>query len=73
MTINPALKVDQYPTTEVFFSTLVGEKIFLNHNLLQVYWQVLHDQSSWKYVTINTYKSRIWFLYTQCCKLPHTR
>ena len=58
VTVNPVLLVDQYPmpTPEDLFATLAGGKHFTKLDLSQAYQQVLLDQGSRRYVTINTHK-----------------
>ena len=58
LTVNPALKVDQYPvpTAEDLFSTLAGGTAFTKLDLSQAYQQVELDESSQKYVTISTHR-----------------
>ena len=54
--VNGALDVDQYPSpnpTELS-ATLAGGKKFIKFNLSQAYQQLLLDQESTKYVTVNT-------------------
>jgi len=58
VTVNPVLKVDQYPvpTAEDLFATLAGGQTFTKLDLSHAYQQVLLDPESRKYVTINTHK-----------------
>lgn len=58
VTVNPVLKVDQYPvpTAEDLFATLAGGQTFTKLDLSHAYQQVLLDPESHKYVTINTHK-----------------
>ena len=58
MTVNPVLKVDQYPvpSPEDLFATLAGGKAFTKLDLSQAYQQVILEPGSRKYVTINTHK-----------------
>lgn len=58
VTMNPILKVDQYPvpTAEDLFATLAGGQTFTKLDLSHAYQQVLLDPESRKYVTINTHK-----------------
>ena len=58
VTMNPVLKVDQYPvpTAEDLFSTLAGGQSFTKLDLSHAYQQVLLDEESCKYVTINTHR-----------------
>ena len=56
--MNPVLDVDQYPLPkpEDIFTTLSGEKKFTTLDLFHAYNQLLLDEESRKYVTINTHK-----------------
>ena len=58
VTVNPVLKVDQYPvpTAEDLFATLAGGQTFTKLDLSHAYQQVRLDPESRKYVTINTHK-----------------
>ncbi len=58
VTVNPELKVDQYPvpTTEDLFATLAGGQAFSKLDLSQAYQQVPLEPESRKYVTINTHR-----------------
>ena len=58
VTVNPVLKVDQYPvpTAEDLFATLAGGKTFTKLDLTQAYQQVVLYPASRRYVTINTHK-----------------
>ena len=58
VTVNPVLKVDQYPvpTPEDLFATLAGGQTFTKLDLSQAYQQVCLEPESRKYVTINTHK-----------------
>ena len=58
VTINPELKVDQYPVpmAEDLFATLAGGKAFSKLDLSQAYQQVKLEADSCTYVTINTHK-----------------
>ncbi len=58
VTINPVLIVDQYPlpTPEQLFSTLTGGTKFTTLDLSQAYQQLLLDEQSREYVTINTHR-----------------
>lgn len=53
-----ALEVDQYPLPkpEDLFATLSGGQKFTKLDLAQAYQQLLLDEESRKYVTINTHK-----------------
>ena len=57
-TVNPMLDVDQYPLPkpEDIFSTLAGCKHFVTLDLSHAYNQLIMDEESKKYVTINTHK-----------------
>ena len=58
ITINPVLDVDKYPlpTPEDLFATLAGGQKFSKLDLSHAYQQVLLEEGSRKYVTINTHK-----------------
>ena len=58
VTINQALDVDQYPLPkpEDLFATLAGGKTFSKLDLSQAYQQLMLDETSAKYVTINTHR-----------------
>ena len=58
MTVNPELKVDQYPvpTAEDLFASLAGGKTFTKLDISQAYQQVELDEASQRYVIINTRK-----------------
>ena len=58
VTVNPVLKVDQYPvpTPEDLFATLAGGESFTKLDLTQAYQQVPLEPESRKYVTVNTHK-----------------
>ena len=45
MTVNPVLKIDQYPvpTAEDLFATLAGRKTFMKLDLTQAYQQVVYQ------------------------------
>lgn len=57
VTINPVLEVPEYPlpTSEELFTKLNGGQKFSKLDLTQAYNQVLLDEESRKYVTINTH------------------
>ena len=59
MTVNPVLYVHQYPLPkpEDIFATLSGGKKFTTLDVSHAYNQLLLDEESQKYVTINTHKS----------------
>ena len=58
VTINPVLQVDQYPVpkTDYLFAMLGGGQKFTKLDLSHAYQQVLLDDESREYVTINTHK-----------------
>lgn len=58
VTINPVLQVDQYPVpkAEDLFATLAGGQKFSKLDLSQAYQQVLLEDDSRKFITINTHK-----------------
>ena len=58
ITVNPVLDIHQYPLPkpEDIFVTLAGGKRFTTLDLTDVYNQLLLDEDSQKYVTINTHK-----------------
>lgn len=58
VTINPVLDVDQYPLPkpEDIFATLVGSQRFTTLDLTHTYNQLLLDEDSRKYVTINIHQ-----------------
>ena len=58
VTVNPVLDVDQYPLPKLedIFATLSGGKKFITLDLSHAYNQLLLDEESRKYVTINTHK-----------------
>ena len=58
VTVNPVLDVDQYPLPKPddIFATLSGGKKFTTLDLSHAYNQLLLDEDSRKYVTINTTK-----------------
>lgn len=62
VTINPVLKVDQYPLPNPF-ATLSGRKIFSKIDLSQAYQQMPLDMKSRNLVTINTHRGL--FCYNQ--------
>ena len=67
VTLNPVLQVDQYPLPKPddLFATLAGDK-FSVLDLSQAYQQLLLDEQSQQYVTINTHRG----LYRYKC-LPY--
>ena len=58
VTVNQALEVDQYPlpNPEDLFATLAGGKKFTKLDLSQAYMQLLLDEESRKFVTVNTHR-----------------
>ena len=58
MTVNGALDVDQYPLPKPIdlFATLAGGQTFTKLNLSQAYQQLLLNENSRKYTTINTHQ-----------------
>ena len=58
VTINQALAVDQHPlpNPEELLVTLSGEKTFSKLDLSQAYQQIVLDEESREFVTINTHK-----------------
>ena len=60
VTVNPALKTDQYPLPigqkTCMLATLAGGQYFSKLDLAQAYLQVLLDKESRKYVTVNTHQ-----------------
>ena len=58
VTINPVLQVDQYPVpkAEDLFATLAGGQKFSKLDLSHAYQQVLLEEGSRKFVTVNTHK-----------------
>ena len=58
ITINPVLDIDKYPlpTPEDLFAALAGGQKFSKLDLSHAYQQVLLEEGSRKYVTINTHK-----------------
>lgn len=58
VTINPVLQVDQYPLPriEYIFASLSGGQHFLKIDLAQAYLEMEVEESSKKYLTINTHK-----------------
>ena len=55
-TINPVSKLDRYPLPKIedLFATLSGGKSFTKLDLLQAYQQLTLDETSKKFVVINT-------------------
>ena len=58
VTVNPVLDIDQYPLPkpEDIFATLAGRKHLTTLNLSHAYNQLIMDEESRKYVTINMHK-----------------
>ena len=65
VTINPSLKVDKHPlpNPEDLFASLAGGVMFSKLDLAHAYQQVLQDDESRKYVTVNTHQGL--FQYTR--------
>ena len=58
VTVNPVLDVHKYPlpTTEGLFASLAGGEKFSKIDLSQAYQQMILEEESRPYVTINTHK-----------------
>ena len=58
VTVNPVLDIDQYPLPKPddIFATLSGGQLFTTLDLTHAYNQLLLDENSRKFVTINTHK-----------------
>lgn len=58
VTINPVLDVDQYPLPRPtdLFATLAGGKCFTTLDLTNAYNQIVLDEESRKYLTVNTHR-----------------
>ena len=58
VTLNPAMDVDKYPLPRVedMFATLAGGKHFTHLDLADAYQQLILDEDSRKFVTINTHR-----------------
>ena len=58
VTVNPVLDIDQYPLPKPtdLFTALAGGNKFLTLDLTQAYQQLLLDEDSRRYTTINTHK-----------------
>ena len=58
VTINQALEVDQYPLPQpdTLFATLAGGKTFSKIDLSSAYQQLVLDEDSVQYVTVNTHR-----------------
>ena len=65
VTINPVLEVDQYPLPRLvdLFATLAGGKSFTTLDLSHAYQQLILEESSRKFVTVNTHRGL--YRYTQ--------
>ena len=65
VTINLAAKTDSYPIPKIkdLFASLSGGKSFSKMDLASVYQQIVIDEESREYTTINTHKSL--FRYTR--------
>ena len=59
ITVNPVLDVDQYPLPKPkhIFAPLAGGQRFTTLDLSHAYNQLILDEDSRKYVTVNTHKS----------------
>ena len=59
VTVNPVLDIDQYPLPrpEDLFATLAGGQHFTKLDLKHAYQQLILEEESRKYVTINTHRS----------------
>ena len=58
VTVNPVLDIDQYPLPkpEDLFATLSGGQLFTTLDLTHTYNQLVLDEESHKFVTVNTHK-----------------
>ena len=58
ITVNPVLDIDQYPLprAEDLFATLAGGKCFSTLDLSHAYNQLILDEESRKFLTINTHR-----------------
>lgn len=58
LTVNQVSKLEEYPLPRIddLLATLAGGKLFTKLDMSQVYQQLLLDEDSKKYVTINTHK-----------------
>ena len=58
VSVNPVLEVDQHPlpSAQDLFATLAGAKIYTKLDLSHAYQQLLLDEESKKYLTVNTSK-----------------
>ena len=64
-TVNRAARLDKYPIPRIedLFASLAGGKTFLKLDLSHAYLQIALDETSQRYVTINTHKGL--FRYTR--------
>ena len=58
VTVNPVLDVDQYPLPKPddIFAILSGGQLFTTRDLTHAYNQLLLDEDSYKFITVNTHK-----------------
>ena len=58
LTINPVLDIDQYPQpkTQDLFSSLSGRQKFTKLDLSKAYLQLMLEEDSRQYLTINTHR-----------------
>ena len=80
VTINPVLELDQYPFPCLvdLFATLAGGKSFTTLDLSHAYQQLILEESSRKFVTVNTHLDCIiihdfclgWPLHRPCFRRP---
>ena len=58
VTVNKSLDIDQYPLLKPadLFATLAGGQLFTKLDLIQAYQQLLLDENSQQYTTINTHQ-----------------
>ena len=65
LTVNPALDVDQYPLpkTQDLFSSLFGGQKFSKLDFSQAYLQLMLEEDSRHYLTINTHRG--WYQFTR--------
>ncbi len=56
--MNQVSKLEEYPLPRIddLFATLTGDKLFTKLDMSQAYQQLLLDEESKEYVTINTHK-----------------
>ena len=64
VTVNPVLDIDQYPLPKAqdLFSSLAGGRKFTKLDLSQAYLQVMLEEESRQYLTINTHRGLYQFL-----------